>query len=83
LPLPVCYGYIFDIRRINGMDMDMIRDAQPRQTRGESALLIRIDPLVPFSHNQRACAGTKTLLRLAGVASPCCPEAARKRRRVS
>jgi len=83
LPFPVCYGYIFDIRRINGIDMDMIRDAQPRRTRGESALLIRIDPLAPSSHNRRACAGMAILSRLSIVAAPCCPGAARQRRRVS
>jgi len=83
LPFPVCYGYIFDIRRIDGMDMDMIRDAQPRRTSGESALLIRIDPLAPSSHNRRACAGMAILSRLSIVAAPCCPGAARKRRRVS
>jgi hypothetical protein len=47
------------------------------------ATLIRIDRLARIAQNLRACAGTKTLLRLASVAARCCPEAARTRRRHS
>ncbi|MGO9814690.1 MAG: hypothetical protein ACLP53_28490 [Isosphaeraceae bacterium] len=47
------------------------------------ATVIAIDRLARFAQNPRACAGTKTWVRLANVAARCCPAAARPRRRVS